>query len=74
MNDIPTTIKLELEPLVLTRAQVAALLQVSEDTIVNLHRMGQLSAIKCGKHLRWRRCDVEGYVSRLTPCGAEGMV
>ncbi len=74
MADVETTSKLDLTPLVLTRPQVAALLQVSEDTIVNLHRIEQLSAIKCGKHLRWRRCDVEQYVSRLTPASAEGRV
>ena len=63
-----------LTPLVLTCEQVGELLQVPEATIVNLRRMGQLSAIKCGKHLRWRLCDVERYVSELTPGGAEGMV
>ena len=74
MDDVQTTIRLELTPLVLTCQQVAELLQVPETTIVNLHRMGQLSAIKCGKHLRWRRVDVERYVSQLTPGGTKGTV
>ncbi len=74
MAETETTIKLELTPMVLTCQQVAELLHVPEATIVNLHRMGQLSAIKCGKHLRWRRADVERYVSQLTPGGAESTV
>ena len=74
MGENETTIKLELTPSVLTRQQVAELLQVPETTTVNLHRMGQLSAIKCGKHLRWRRADVEQFVSQLIPGGAEGTV
>ena len=74
MDDVQTTIRLELTPLVLTCQQVGELLQVPEATIVNLHRMGQLSAIKCGKHLRWRLYDVERYVSQLIPGGAQGTV
>ena len=74
MDAVQPTIKLELTPLVLTCQQVGELLQVPEATIVNLHRMGQLAAVKCGKHLRWRRADVERYVSQLTPGGTEGTV
>ncbi|MCH8852058.1 MAG: helix-turn-helix domain-containing protein [Planctomycetes bacterium] len=72
MAETETTIKLE--PLVLTCQQVGELLQVSESTVTNLHRVRQLSAVLVGKHLRWRLCDVELYVSELTPGGAEGTV
>lgn len=51
--------------LVFTREQVAALLQVSEDTIANLHRTGQLRGVKIGKHLRWRPADVRAFVEGL---------
>ena len=67
MADVETTIKLDLTPLVLTRSQVAALLQVSEDSVSNLHRTRQLSAVKCGKFLRWRLSDVTSYVEGLKP-------
>ena len=72
MGETDTTIKLE--PLVLTCQQVGELLQVSESTVTNLHRVGQLSAVLVGKHLRWRLCDVAKFVSQLTPGGAEGTV
>lgn len=48
MVDIEVTVKLELEPLVLTREQVAKLLQISEDSIDSLHRTKQLMAVKWG--------------------------
>ena len=67
MADVETTSKLDLTPLVLTRPQVAALLQVSEDSISNLHRTKQLRAVKCGKFLRWRLPDVTSYVEGLIP-------
>lgn len=69
MADVETTIKLDLTPLVLTRPQVAALLQISEDGIDNLHRTKQLVAVKCGKFLRWRLADVEAYIGGLIPGG-----
>ena len=65
MAETETTIKLELVPHVLTRAQVAALLQVPEDTIENLHRTGQLSGLKIGKHLRWWPDDVRKFAETL---------
>ena len=69
MADVETTIKLDLTPLVLTRPQVAALLQISEDSIDNLHRTRQLVAVKCGKFLRWRPLDVKAYIEALIPGG-----
>lgn len=65
MDDLATTIELKLTPLVFTRAQVATLLQVPEDTVENLHRTGQLSGLKIGKHLRWWPDDVRGFVEAL---------
>ncbi|MCH8851618.1 MAG: hypothetical protein IID41_03085 [Planctomycetes bacterium] len=67
MDDVATISKLDLTPLVLTRPQVAALLQVSEDSIDNLHRTKQLVAVKCGKFLRWRLPDVKSYIDGLIP-------
>ena len=67
MDDVETTSRLDLTPLVLKRGQVAALLQVSEDSIDNLHRTKQLVAVKCGKFLRWRLPDIQAYIDGLIP-------
>ena len=67
MSDVETTSKLDLTPLVLTREQVGALLQVSGDSVDNLHRTRQLRAIKCGKFRRWRLPDVKAYIEGLKP-------
>ena len=69
MSEMESNISLDLTPLVLTRGQVAAMLQVTGDTIDNLHRTKQLVAVKCGKHLRWRPRDVTEYVEKLEPGG-----
>lgn len=53
------------EPLVLTVEQVAELLQVSRDTVENLHRTRQLPAVRIGKHNRWRPQDVRRFVENL---------
>ncbi len=59
-------------PLLLTRDEVAATLQVPAETIDNLHRTGQLRAWKIGKHLRWRPADVRAFVEKLgDDAGAE---
>ena len=65
MDDVQATIRLELTPLVLTRAQVGTLLQVPEDTVENLHRTGQLSGFLVGKHLRWWPEDVRKFAEAL---------
>ena len=65
MADVETTFKLELVPLVLTRAQVGTLLQVPADTIENLHRTGQLSGFLVGKHLRWWPDDIRKFAETL---------
>lgn len=59
----------QIPALVLTRDQVAGLLQVRSDTVTNLHRMGELRGVLIGRHLRWRLGDVENYVRGLGPGG-----
>ena len=59
------TIQEHLQPLVLTKGDVAILLQVGESTVENLHRVGQLPGVKIGKHLRWRLVDVQAFVRGL---------
>ena len=53
------------DPLVLNRQRVAALLDVPVATVDNLHRVGALPGLKIGKHLRWDRRDVQGFVDEL---------
>lgn len=54
-------------PWLLCCDDVAALLQVTRDTIQNLHRVRQLRGVKVGKHLRWRPEDVRSFVEGLAP-------
>jgi excisionase family DNA binding protein len=61
----------KVEPLVLDAEAVAALLAVRADTVKNLHRIGHLPGVLIGRHLRWRRRDVEQYVDSLQTGGAE---
>ena len=63
--------EVEAQRLVLTREQVAEMLQVPPDTVNNLHRVGQLCGVKVGKHLRWRFGDVERFVNGLGREGAK---
>lgn len=53
------------QPLLLTQADVARLLNVSEWQVYGLHRMGRLRGKKIGRVLRWRRADVERFVAEL---------
>ena len=68
MTDAPATADRPdaLAPLVLTREQTAQLLQVSPDSVSNLHRIGALKAVKIGRSLRWRPADVRAYVEGLS--------
>ena len=52
-------------PLLMTKDEVAAALQVPADTVTHLHRDGQLPGVKIGKHLRWRPEDVQAFVQGL---------
>ncbi len=52
-------------PIALDADYVAYLLSVSDDTVKNLHRTGQLPGHLIGKHLRWFRSDVDEYVIAL---------
>lgn len=51
-------------PLTLTKDEAAAALNVPPDTLLNLTRTGQLSAIMVGKHKRWLFEDLREYVER----------
>ncbi len=55
----------QIEPLLWNAGQTAAALSVSPETVKNLHRVGELRGVKCGKHLRWAPQDVIEYVGRL---------
>lgn len=52
-------------PLLLDKDGVAAMLTVSADTVLNLHRVRALPGVLVGKHLRWRPADVVAYVEKL---------
>lgn len=51
--------------LLLTAKEAAALLGVSTRTLWRLSASGDLPCVHVGKATRWRRSDVEKYVSRL---------
>ena len=52
---------------VLTVAQVATILQLSEATIVRYIKAGELKAVKLGKGFRVRRSDLNAFMeARLT--------
>jgi excisionase family DNA binding protein len=57
------------EPL-LTVAEVAQVLRVSNMTVYRLIKGGQLAAMRVGKNYRIRRMDVERYLSQRA-VGAE---
>ena len=44
---------------------VATVLCVSESTVQNLSRTGQLPCVKCGKHKRWVPAQIRAYVTEL---------
>lgn len=52
----------------LTRKQVAALFQCSALTIIRLEQAGKLPAVRIGTSVRYRRADVETYITdSITP-------
>ncbi len=59
-----------LEPLLLTRADVATLLAVPERSVAWLHRIGKLRGVSVARKLRWGRADVESYVESLATAEA----
>lgn len=54
-----------LNRLVLTKEQVAQMLQVPVDTVGGLHRTGQLPGFMIGKHLRWTQQGVQEFVEKI---------
>jgi excisionase family DNA binding protein len=53
----------------LTRRQVAALFQVSTLTVIRLEAAGKLPAVRIGTSIRYRRSDVETYISEAITKG-----
>ncbi len=64
MSDEPD-VNLELKPLIYTCEQVARVLQVTPSTIEELHRKGQLTGFKVGRHLRWWPDHVREFAEQL---------
>lgn len=64
MTDQATTAEL-MARLVLSRDEVATLLNVEPATVANLHRLGRLRAAKIGRELRWLPSAVQAYVDGL---------
>lgn len=50
-----------------TPAEAGEWLSVKEDTVRGLHRAQKLTGVKVGKHLRFRRGDLQRYVEELAP-------
>ena len=57
--------------LVWTAEQVASVLQVSTNAVLNLYRCRQLTAIKVGRSLRFRPADIERFVSEAESANSE---
>jgi excisionase family DNA binding protein len=54
------------DPLALvTRAEAAKLLRVSQNHVVKLERDGLFPAVRLGRRVRYRRSDLETAVERL---------
>jgi excisionase family DNA binding protein len=52
-------------PDLLTVAEVATWLRVSDETVYRLHREETLPAVVVSqRNLRWRRADVEAFIAR----------
>ena len=66
-TDNPTTTQpmRELQPLLLTAAQVGELLGLSGDGVRYLHRVRKLPGVIVNRKLRFSRKAVEGFVRRL---------
>ena len=63
MSDQPEV----LNKLLLTRVEVAKLLETEESTINNLHSVGRLRAVRVGRYNRWKPADVKAFVEQLQP-------
>lgn len=62
MIDSPTTAT----PKLLTKSDVAAVLNSEPGTVYYLHRVGELRGHRVGKQLRWFPRDVDAYLERLS--------
>jgi len=62
-------------PLLLTRAEAAGLLRLSERSVARAVADGHLQVVRCGKAVRIRPADLEAFVAALaapTTTGANG--
>lgn len=50
----------------LTRAEVADLLAVSERTVIRLRSAGAFPAVRIGQQIRFRVADIRAYIERQT--------
>jgi excisionase family DNA binding protein len=50
-------------PALMTTSEVSALFNVSDRTVENMRRRGQLPAVKISSRLRFRREDVERFIN-----------
>ena len=60
-----TTSEQPLNPLLLTREQVAYLLNIRPEAVYHLHRVGRLRGVRISKELRWARQAVDVFVRGL---------
>ncbi|QQR69071.1 MAG: helix-turn-helix domain-containing protein [Alphaproteobacteria bacterium] len=57
------------DPLVLTAAQVAQMLQVEEKDVVRLRNQRRIPVVKFGRHIRFRIEDVRAFLDgAVLPC------
>ena len=50
-----------IKPILLTRGQVAKLLNLCERTVYHLDKSGVLPALRIGRSVRYRRSDIEKF-------------
>jgi excisionase family DNA binding protein len=61
-NIVPISVATTIEPL-WTPADAASYLGLHEKTVIKMARLGQIPAIRLGKHWRFRAVDLTAWVS-----------
>ena len=64
-DDNPVNLNALDRRLLLSDVEAGFLLGVTPGTIRDLHRVKVLPGVMCGRHLRWKRTDIEHYVEEL---------